>query len=134
MIKTFFRGTSYCTSYAHASIILNTFKFLVKIDLQAWSKQISPWSRWNLTKALNVVISANLGSRLCNFRRGPEVLFILKDTIFRFSSSINLESSITIRNNDNQSSKVKHSSFCDDDWKTLELVNTFQGRYCIYFA
>ena len=37
-------------------------------------------------------MGAHLGSKFCNFWRGPNVLF--KDTIFRYLSNINLASSI----------------------------------------
>ena len=59
----------------------------------------------------------DLGSRLCNFWRSPRVLLIFKDTIFRCSSNINLELSITPR------------CFWDNDWETLVLLNTNGGGY-----
>ena len=72
-------------------------------------------------KALYLVISADLGSRFCNFGRSPRILLIFKDTIFRCLSNINFESSITPK------------CFWDDDWETQVLLNT-NGDWYISFA
>ena len=74
-----------------------------------------------LIKALYIVISANLDRGLCNFRTIPWVLLIFEDTVFRYSSNINLESSVTLR------------CFGNDDWETLVLLNGNGGWY-ISFA
>ena len=120
MVKFFLRGTSYCTSYGQAGIILNRFQFIVKGHIRLIIKDITI-IKICLTKALYIVISVDFGSRLCSFRRSSRVLLSFKDTIFRCSSNINLETSITPR------------CFWHYDWETLVLLNT-NGRWYISFA
>ena len=96
------------------------------IDSRFWWKDVRLIMKditiiWGLTKALHIVISANLGRRFCNFRRSPKVMFVFKNTIFRYLWSIDLVSSIIPR------------WFWDDDWEPLELLNSSGGSY-ISFA
>ena len=60
---------------------------------------------WVNTKAL--VISSGRVRRFCNLWRSSMVMFIFEDTIFRYSSNINLVLSVIPR------------CFWDDDWETL---------------
>ena len=96
MVKFFLRGTSYCTSYDQAGIMLNRFQFMVKGHIGNLIIKNISIIKIRSAKSLYIVISADLGSRFCIFRRSPRVLLIFRDAIFRYSSNINLQSSITI--------------------------------------
>ena len=95
MVKFFLRGTSYSTSYDQAGIMLNRFQFMVKGHVGNLIIKNIFIIKIRSAKSLYIVISADLGNRFCIFRRSPRILPIFKDTIFRCSSNINLQSSIT---------------------------------------
>ena len=96
MVKFFLRATSYSTSYDQAGIMLNRFQFMVKGHVGNLIIKNIFIIKIRSAKSLYIVISADLGSRFCIFRRSPRVLLIFRDAIFRYSSNINLQSSITI--------------------------------------
>ena len=76
--------------------MLNRFQFMVKGHVGNLIIKNIFIIKIRSAKSLYIVISADLGSRFCIFRRSPRVLLIFRDTIFRYSSNTNLQSSITI--------------------------------------
>ena len=95
MVKIFLRGTSYCTSYDQPGIMLNRFQFMVKGHIGNLIIKNISIIKIRSAKSLYNVISADRGSRFCIFWRSTRVLLIFKDNIFRCSSNVNLQSSIT---------------------------------------
>ena len=117
MVKFFLISTSYCTNYGQAGIILKRFQFKVKGHIISLIIKnitiITVWQKLCIFQLVRILVAG--------FVIFGEVWeFHLKDTIFRCSSNINLDSSISPR------------WFWDDDWETLVLLNV-NSRWYISF-